>query len=401
MNSFVIKLEQVGKKYQLLSGHRTFVKKIFVPFDKPKEVWALKDVNFEVRRGETVGVIGENGSGKSTLLKIIAGITTPTKGEACVNGRVGSLLELGAGFHQDLTGRENIFLNGSLLGFTKKELLRNYDRIVEFADIGAYINQPIRTYSSGMIVRLGFSVAVNFDPDILLVDEVLAVGDEQFQGKCLEKIGAFKNSNKTIILVSHNLNQISFICQKTAFLDKGQLRYFGKSKMVIDRYLESTRKNYSSNYRRHAKTVKEAQILQVKLLSLENRIRDKFEVGDPLKIRIYYWAKKKIKNPIFGVHIHSIGGYYCHGTTTQMSGEKISQIEGKGYVDYEIKNLSLLGNSGQAGVLNQYYISAFLQCHIENIVREIDYYKNAKTLMVTNTPEQHGIVYLESRWVIN
>src|SRR3990167_10064352 len=236
MSDVAIKLNNIGKKYQLTDEKRTLIKSVFTPHKKPKEVWALKNINLEIKRGETIGIIGENGSGKSTLLKLIAGITSPTKGSIKVNGTVGSLIELGAGFHPDLTGRENVYLNGTLLGFTRRDLDKKYREIVDFADIGEYINQPIRTYSSGMIMRLGFAVAINLDPDILLIDEVLAVGDENFQKKCLDVMKLLGQQSISIIFITHNSNLIEAYTHRCYFMNKGIIIAEGSSKKIISKY---------------------------------------------------------------------------------------------------------------------------------------------------------------------
>jgi len=233
MNS--IELQKVSKKYTLTHERPMLLKTLFARSQK-EEIWALKDINLEIKKGETVGIIGENGSGKSTLLKILTGITTPTQGKVIINGRVASLLELGAGFHPNLTGKENIYLNGSILGLTKKEIDQKFQQIIEFAGIGNFIDVPVSKYSSGMFVRLGFAVAVHLDPDILLLDEVLAVGDLSFQNKCYTKIQEFQNSGRTIILVSHILPAIEALCSKVVLLHDGQIIKVGCPKEVILEY---------------------------------------------------------------------------------------------------------------------------------------------------------------------
>ena len=188
-----------------------------------EDFWALRDVSFEVYEGETFGLIGENGSGKSTMLKCLTKILRPDEGTVAVNGKVSALLELGAGFHPELSGRENVFLNGAILGLSQKELRRRFDEIVDFAGVGAFIDEPVKNYSSGMYVRLGFSVAINVDPDVLLVDEVLAVGDEAFQRKCNEKFAELRNQGKTIVLVSHGLGTVQNLCDRVAWFSHGHL----------------------------------------------------------------------------------------------------------------------------------------------------------------------------------
>ncbi len=200
--------------------------------------WSLKDVNFEIQEGETVGIIGKNGAGKSTLLKILSKVTTPTKGIMEGYGRVASLLEVGTGFHPELSGRENIFLNGSILGMKKKEIQQNFDEIVDFSGVESYLDTPVKRYSSGMYVRLAFAVAAHLQSEILIIDEVLAVGDAEFQKKCLNKMGAIsKNQGRTVVFVSHNMQSIQTLCSKTIFLEQGELAGFGKTSDMIQNYL--------------------------------------------------------------------------------------------------------------------------------------------------------------------
>jgi len=233
-----VSLDGLGKKFRLthdrnwtlkatmLAGHRT----------RYEEFWALRDLSLEVEHGQTFGIIGGNGSGKSTLLKVLAGILRPDEGTATVDGRLSALLELGAGFHPELTGRENVYLNGAILGFTAREIRRRFDDIVGFAELDRFIDEPVRNYSSGMYVRLGFSVAIHVEPEVLLVDEVLAVGDLTFQKRCLERFAQLKAEGRTIIVVSHDLDMVGWLCERTAWIQQGVLRALGPSSEVIDRF---------------------------------------------------------------------------------------------------------------------------------------------------------------------
>ncbi|HEX8152337.1 MAG TPA: ABC transporter ATP-binding protein, partial [Thermoanaerobaculia bacterium] len=241
---FTIELQDVFKSYTLWGRKSQFatLKSALLRRDvKPapeSSVPALKDVSFSVFRGEAFGIIGRNGSGKSTLLKIISGILKPTSGRVAVNGRIAALIELGAGFHPEITGRENIYINGIMLGLTRREIEARYDRIVEFSGIGDFIDQPVKTYSSGMYVRLGFAVAVHVDPDILLIDEVLAVGDEEFSAKCVAKIQEMKYRGVTLLFVTHQLDQVRTLCDRALWLDHGQLEAIGDPMRVVDAYLQ-------------------------------------------------------------------------------------------------------------------------------------------------------------------
>lgn len=303
MDAIVFK--NISKKYSLVNDRPLLIKNLFRS-PKRQEIWALKNVSFTIKKGETIGIIGENGSGKSTILKIVAGITTPTKGNVLVNGRVASLIELGAGFHQDLTGKENVYLNGTLLGLTKGEIDKRYKDIVDFADIGEYIDQPVRTYSSGMTVRLGFSVAIHLDPEILLVDEVLAVGDEEFQRKCISSINRIRADDKTILLVSHNLRQVVNVCSKAIWISHGQLRVFGNTEYVIRSYI-----NEVERYQQlHPDFLKrwgngDSKVTETSLVNENGRKISTLTTEDKISIRVKVKFYKNISNPVFGIIIRN------------------------------------------------------------------------------------------------
>lgn len=239
-----IEIAGVWKQFHLQAGRPRTLKEAlvqtFVPkrrtADAPESFWALKDVSFEIEQGETFGVIGRNGSGKSTLLKLMTGISKPTRGRVGVRGRVSALLELGAGFHPDFSGRENTYLNGAILGLSRKEIDQQFDSIVAFSELEQFIDNPVKTYSSGMYMRLAFAIAIHVDPDILIVDEVLAVGDGAFQRKCFDQIHRFKHQGKTIVFVSHDLPTVQNLCQRSAWLDRGDLRALGKTDTVLEFY---------------------------------------------------------------------------------------------------------------------------------------------------------------------
>lgn len=260
MSQPIIEIKSIGKKYNITHQQGGYVAlrdvltnvfkspfsflkskaKNVVGLGKKEDFWALKDISLDVMPGEVIGIIGKNGSGKSTLLKILTGITPPTEGEIIMRGRVASLLEVGTGFHPELTGRENVFLNGAILGMTKKEIARKFDEIVEFSGIGKFLDTPVKRYSSGMQVRLAFSVAAHMEPDILLIDEVLAVGDAEFQKKCMGKMEEVtQKDGRTILFVSHNLAAIKRLCAKTVLLDKGKIVFYGDTKEAIERYLDN------------------------------------------------------------------------------------------------------------------------------------------------------------------
>lgn len=236
MKNTVIKLENVSKKYILHHEKPTLVENLF---RKKEEFWALKNISLKIKKGEKLGIIGSNGAGKSTILKIISAITIPTKGKVTTNGKIASLIDLEAGFEADLTGEENIYINGLLIGMTKKQIKNNFDKIVNFSGIKKFIDSPLHTYSSGMKLRLGFSIAIHSNPDILIIDEIITAGDEEFRKKSYQKMQEFFKAKKTIIFVSHNLDIIKKLCPQTLWLDKGKVKAIGPSKKVISQYLKS------------------------------------------------------------------------------------------------------------------------------------------------------------------
>ena len=243
MAAVVIDVQRLSKRYLLhhtrelvTQQARKKVKKVMEPF------WALRDISFRVEAGENVAIVGGNGAGKSTLLGIIAGVTAPTRGQLTRHGRVGALLELGTGFHPDLTGRENVHLNASLLGFRRSDVLREFDRIVDFAGLRNFIDEPVRTYSTGMVSRLAFSVAIHVDPDILIMDEILSVGDESFKSKCQEQIQRLTGRGRTLLFVSHQMPAVLSMCPRTIWLEKGSIRMDGPSERVVEAYQQASDK---------------------------------------------------------------------------------------------------------------------------------------------------------------
>ena len=252
----------------------------------PEEVLeALKDVSFNVAAGRTFGIIGRNGSGKSTALKLIAGIGKPTKGTVRVNGRVSALIELGAGFHPEISGRENVFINGMMLGLTKREIADRFDEIVEFAELEDFIDAPVKTYSSGMYMRLGFAVAINVNPDVLLVDEVLAVGDQSFTHKCLDKFAEFRRKGRTVLLVTHALDMVTRFCDEALWIDNGQARMQGEPQRVIDAYMLDVATTEQAQAARLHGVARDAEFVSIHLLTRDGQPATTIDSGDPLIVR--------------------------------------------------------------------------------------------------------------------
>ncbi|MEN3315330.1 MAG: type transport system ATP-binding protein [Acidimicrobiaceae bacterium] len=333
----VITVDQVSKRFRLYKERNQSLKSTLLQRRRGtfEEFWALRDVSLEVPRGTAMGLIGENGSGKSTLLKCMARILRPDTGSIVTDGKVSALLELGAGFHHELSGRENVYLNGSILGLTKTELDRKFDGIVEFAGLERFIDSPVKNYSSGMYLRLGFSVAINVNPDVLLVDEVLAVGDEAFQRRCREKFAELRAKGSTVVLVSHALESIRNLCDIAAWLDGGTLQLVGPVDDVIDHYLHVVGGGSDPGAAAKPGTGGNA-ITQIELLDHEHLPVREALTGDGVTFRFHYRLDGAVDHPLFGMAVHTDGGVEVTAATFGFAGE------GPGHVDLDIDSLPLL-----------------------------------------------------------
>lgn len=380
-----IEIAHVSKVYQRYSRRRQFatLKSALLSGSlirdlRPDEVFpALHDVSFNVRAGTTYGVIGRNGSGKSTLLKLVAGITRPTSGTVTVHGRISALIELGAGFHPEISGRENVFINGIMLGLSKKEITRRFDEIVEFAELEEFIDAPVKTYSSGMYMRLGFAVAIHVDPDVLLVDEVLAVGDEAFAHKCLDKFGEFRRRGKTILLVTHSLGLVERFCDEAVWIDHGRKRGEGDPKRVVGSYVldvgQSEEALLAASDARALDHVdrdlapevaavadptepptdmfkategrwgsREVEITDVAFIGSDGHAGHVFSSGDPLTIRLKVRAEQPVQDFVFGVGLFNADGTCCYGTNTDVEQLQSRAFVGEGTVDLRVASMSLI-----------------------------------------------------------
>jgi ABC-type polysaccharide/polyol phosphate transport system ATPase subunit len=373
-----------------------------------EKFWVLRDVSFEAEPGEMIGIVGENGAGKSTLLKLLSRILEPTSGQIELNGRVAALLELGAGFHPDLTGRENVYLNGSILGFKRAEMARIFDDIVSFSELERFIDIPIKHYSSGMRIRLGFSVAIHLQPDILLVDEVLAVGDQAFQLRCLDRINEMKRQGVTIILVSHNLDKVREMCNRAIWLHDGQILAMGPSGPVLEQYMtqvlerdgQALREGESAREIDHSRKdngpswrwgTREAEIERVQFLDSQGRERRSFETCETFIARIYYVAHERIERPLFGVALHRADGFHINGPNTGFSDYPIESIEGDGYIEYVIPRLPLLEGT--------YLFSAAI--YDDTAQHAYDHHHTAYTVRVIQNPEiqeRYGTFHIPCHW---
>ncbi len=350
---------------------------------QPDETFpALRGVSFQVPKGCTYGVIGRNGSGKSTLLKCVAGISRPNSGTISVDGRISALIELGAGFHPEISGRENIFINGIMLGLTKKEVQRRFDEIVEFAELQDFIDAPVKTYSSGMYMRLGFAVAIHVDPEVLLVDEVLAVGDQGFTLKCLDKFAEFRRRNKSILLVTHSLDLVEKFCDQALWLDKGQTKAEGEPKRVVASYIidveqteeqelakaESARLAASASAGASVTPdrlpdnpvetgeapadmfkategrwgTREVEITGVTLIGEDGQPGHVFQYGERVAVRMSVRAHRPTKDFVFGFGIFNADGVCCYGTNTNLEELQPDEFSGEGQVNFEITSLKLV-----------------------------------------------------------
>ncbi len=307
---------------------------------KKRTFKALDNVSFTVKRGETLGIIGANGAGKSTLLALLTGTLFPTSGTIYTEGQISSLLELGAGFHPDLTGRENIYLYGAIMGVSRAHMDSRFDAIVEFAGLRDFIDQPVKHYSSGMYVRLGFAVAVEVNPDILLIDEVLAVGDSSFQRKCLEKMRAFRREKKTMLIISHDLQTIQRISDRIVLLDKGKLLGSGSPAEMIGQYEGLVRQTESNVIKREWGTG-EVKLEEVVLRDKQGVSSDAFAAEDGFTVDIGYHAFQQIEEPVFGYAISDAEGHLLHGGNTQLAGMELPVLSGKGKISLSVGPLPL------------------------------------------------------------
>lgn len=353
--SAVIEFEDVSKRFLLQRERPVTIQErlsgIFRSGKAADEFWALRNVSFSVARGESFGLIGHNGAGKSTALKLMTRILEPTSGRVRLRGRVAALLELGSGFHPDLSGRDNVFLYGSLMGLSRREMAARLDEIVAFADMADFLDLQVKYYSSGMYTRLAFAVATAVDPDILITDEVLAVGDEAFQRKCMDRILAFRHMGKTIVFVSHALETVRTLCDRAVWLDHGTVRAFGATSEVIDAYLaEVNRREREALIQQDVVTVdpnrrfgtRDIEITGVELRDASGIVRTVAHTGAPLTIRIRYRAHRAVSRPVFGLAIHHESGILLAGPNTLFAGLDIPAVQGEGAVEMRIAALPLL-----------------------------------------------------------
>jgi ABC-type polysaccharide/polyol phosphate transport system ATPase subunit len=400
----VIEFEQVSKAYRRQQGRSSLRDAVAQLLGQVAGrngqhggdiFWALDDVSFEVNQGETLGLIGPNGAGKTTVLKLISRVAKPTKGQIAVKGRLSALIELGAGFHPDLTGRENIYLNASILGLKSREIDAKFDEIVEFAELTEFIDVPVKRYSSGMYVRLGFSVAAHVDPDVLLIDEVLAVGDYMFKDKCVQRINAFRESGKTMIIVSHNKEMIQKLCNRVVFLHKGKVVFQGDTQKGLDLYhtgfagedLRSERQGSDVS-----PSEREMTITDVVLLDKDGKRRNSFLTAEPMTVQIHFRANAPVNNPVFYSRIRK-GYRILHGTTTaRFDIERHFEPGDEGIAETHYESLNLLSGSYNVNV-------GIKRDHFSPLT--FDKIDGAVSFAVGSRLDQGGaLVYLPHRWAV-
>ncbi|MGF1580874.1 MAG: ABC transporter ATP-binding protein [Gemmataceae bacterium] len=397
---------RLGETHQLQMFGEVLLDALKRPFSRKKRTrsesfWALRDVSLEIQEGEIIGIIGPNGAGKSTFLKLLSRITYPTKGSVTINGRLSSLLEVGTGFHEEMTGQENIYLNGAILGMSKKEIDSKLDAIVEFAGVEKFLHTPIKRYSSGMRLRLGFAVAAHLDSEILIIDEVLAVGDAEFQKKCLSKMNELQSCGRTVLLVSHNLYTVESLCSRAIWLDQGQVRRDGPPQEVICEYLNrfahqrETQVDLSqiSPRRGNGKCL----LTGVEFLDQDGQPKEMIRSGDALTIRLSYQVNDQLVAPLFCIKLTTESGQLVTDLSTWGFGMNLPSLElGEGTIDFEIDFLNLMPGEYflTLSVLadGRFHYDTLDEC-LRFPVERSNYFKSGRGI-----DKQFGLVFFPGRW---
>ena len=423
-----IEVRNVTKKFKVFydKGSQLKEKMLFKKRNRYEERWVLKGISFEVKKGEAIGLIGHNGCGKSTTLKLLTKIIYPDSGSIEMKGRVSSLIELGAGFHPDMSGRENIYTNASIFGLTRKEINERMDDIIEFSELEEFLDNPVRTYSSGMYMRLAFSVAINVDADILLIDEILAVGDVNFQAKCFNRLREIKAQGTTIVIVSHAMGQIEQICDRSIWIHEGLIKAEGAPRDIHPEYLdymghkrqeiadkenarkEEKDKKHDSKHSRKADSKKQeggdekitkpeeqnkrwgngmARIEKVKLLNQEKKSQTVFETGEDITIQLDYKIKEKIKDAVIGIGIFRSDGLQCYGTNTRIDAIPEYNLEQDGMIQIGLEKVELLPG--------RYLLDVAIESEIGI---PVDYYREASTFDIYSVTGDVGVSRINHSW---
>lgn len=411
-----IEVKDLTKKFKVYfdKGSQLKEKILFRGRNRYEERWVLNGVSFEIKKGEAIGLIGHNGSGKSTTLKLLSKIIYPDTGSIEMKGRVSSLIELGAGFHPDMSGRENIYTNASIFGLSKKEIDARFDDIVAFSELEKFIDNPVRTYSSGMYMRLAFSVAINVNAEILLIDEILAVGDSNFQAKCFNRLREIKAQGTTIVIVSHSLSQIEQICDRTIWLQSGLIQeegaprdihpiyldYMGEQRQVIAEKEAARQKDKNSI----SKSIKNEEKVEIaknknrwgngnarisKIVMLNSKMEEQnvFATGDNMIIRLEYTIEKEVKDAVFGIGIFRGDGLQCYGTNTRIDKVEEFNLTKSGTLQLDLKNIGLLPA--------EYVVDIAIESEIGV---PVDYFKEAATFEVYSNIDDVGVVRIAHKW---
>jgi len=395
-----LKFDHVSKRYLIQQedadhpAQHSLIRKLQSLRRRREDFWAVRDVSFEVERGEALGIIGHNGAGKSTILKLLANITTPTSGEITINGRLSALIEVGSGFHPELSGRENVFLSGSILGMRRAEIATKLDSIVEFAGVRQFIDTPVKRYSSGMYVRLGFAIAAHLDPDILLLDEVLAVGDAAFQAKCMERIKELRETGTTIVFISHDLGAVERLCSRAILMHRGQIAASGSPREVIAEYQSASAQLTSSAPPKTATAIldNKAEITSLTFYDSEGHQTSAVRTGDSLTARLGYKVHEAIDDAAFELFFQSTeGGLLCH-LTTELSDKRLDLTPGTGEVEF---------TCGEFGLLpDMYHLDATIIRRNQPPGNAIDWQYRCTALRVDPGKAIRGKFYMPHEWQI-
>ena len=393
MTTSAISVNSLSKNFRLYHERNRYIKAALLRGRRAKyeEFWALSDVSFEVAHGATLGIIGSNGSGKTTMLKCLTGIYTPDKGRIRIDGKVAALLELGAGFHPELTGSENIYLNGAILGMTKRDVQSRFSSIVEFAGLERFINTPVKNFSSGMVVRLGFSIASHVEPKILLIDEILSVGDQDFQRKSSEKIEEFRREGRTIVVVSHSLGLVQQLCKEVIWLEKGQIKQVGVAADVISSYTGGSYAQHTDkdDESRERWGTGDARINSIELIASDGLQTQLIESNAAVKVQCQITAHARIDSPILRIKITKLNGDVIWATSTQRGTNTLRVLEGPATAILDIPKLGLLEGT--------YYLSASLSDPTGTT--EFDHCQNWIRFNVHKTNLfDEGVVSVDSTW---
>lgn len=389
MASTVIRLEDVHKRYRIYRRRYQSVKEILVHrrLGEWEDHWAVKGISLEVEKGTTLGLLGPNGAGKSTTLKLMARILTPDRGRIATARRVAGLLELGSGFQLEFTGMENIYLNASLLGLTKQDIKQRLQSIIEFSELGPEINDPLRTYSTGMMMRLAFSIAIHVDPEVLLVDEVLAVGDESFQKKCLDHITRFQAGGGTIVFVSHSMGQVQDLCNQAAWIEDGVVQALGNPARVVNGYVDRVRERDAAQER--TGDAPAVELGEVRLLNRDGQPVHALRRGDQLILEVPYQVHRPVEHPVFGVAVLRNDGAYVYGTNTLAEGMRLRPLRRDGTFTFRYDSLPMLGGTYrlQIAILEESQLLVPIHSH-----------DRTYSFRVEGATKEEGVVRLDHAW---